>query len=453
MDQLSDTQLKALMGASLTPEQSAAALGHANGQVQNFISTADNQRNASIGVNTQNDPAMAGVGVGSTPASGPVSFLGGLVKDIGAPFARGAANLVNVGKGIMAGPSTPVPTGPVDLPIYGKTQPIGVGGGSFGADLKDTLAQGTLAASSVVPTEGLAAGLAKKPLAVVSNTVKDYLANRTEKKALQSTIDALYTSPTGKKFTQAASQVVTGQREITPASVFREQGLTPDQQTVNLSTRLKGLGLGKDPVKNADSITNAFQETEGKLQTALQGDPSLQYSADREGLIRNLNTVRNDSPEEFRIKDSSLMIDKVVNFANKIIGTKTPDTIGGLREARVTFDSQAKREFPNAFKPDGTIDAKTPAGYAIQKTRDTINEHLYNTAPNGSEIQNLIGHEADLFRAGQAVMTKASEGNGKKAFQQWIEANPKKAAALGGVGTIVGYHELKNVPLLGDILP
>lgn len=283
---------------------------------------------------------------------------------------------------------------------------------------------------------------AVKPLAKfaapLTRPITSYLAKRAEKKAFDASVDAVYSSPTGAKFKKTSGQVLTGQRELTPASMFREQGLTPDQQTVNLATRLKELKLGKDPVKNTQILADDFVATESKLQNALKGDPNIVYSGDRENLIRTLNKVRKESPQEFRIKESASMVDNVVTFANRIVG-KSEDSIGGIRETRKAFDAQAKREFPNAFKPDGTIDTKTPAGYAIKKVRDDINEHLYNTAPNGSEIQGLIGREADLYRAAQVSLEKALKGQGKTSLQQWAKENPGKATLLGfGVTGVAG---------------
>lgn len=277
---------------------------------------------------------------------------------------------------------------------------------------------GALRQSGLVKTLSEKSGLSK------------ILSGRSERKALEATIDAVYNSPTGAKFKKTSGQALAGERELTPASMFREQGLTPDQQTVSLATRLKELGLGKDPVKNSRLLADDFAETETKLQKALTADPEIKYLADKPTLTENLNLIKFEAPQEFRIKDSQSMVNRVVDFGNKVIA-QAEDSIGGIREARKAFDAQAKREFPTAFKSDGTIDTKTPAGFAIKETRDRINAHLYDTAPNGSEIQALIGREADLYRAAQVSFEKAMSGQGKTTIQQWAKDNPGKAALLG----------------------
>lgn len=271
--------------------------------------------------------------------------------------------------------------------------------------------------------------MVKKPLAKLSG----FLTGRADKKATQDSIDAVYNSPTGKKFTQASGQVATGERQVTPASMFREQGLTPDQQTVNLGTRLKDIKLGSNPVKNTETIANAFQDTETKLQSAFDANPGL--SANKPELLSILDTVKTDAPQEFRIRDSQAMINRVVDFAKKTISV-AKDDFRNVRAARTSFDQQAKHEFPNAFKPDGSVDTKTPAGYAIQRARDTINEHIYNTAPNGSEMQGLVGREADLYRAARVSMEKAQAGQGKNWLGQWAKEHPTQAKVLETAGVL-----------------
>ena len=49
-----------------------------------------------------------------------------------------------------------------------------------------------------------------------------------------------------------------------------------------------------------------------------------------------------------------------------------------------------------------------------------MNAHLYDTAPNGSEIQKLIGREADLFRATEAIAPKAAQLQGTSKVGRFI---------------------------------
>ena len=383
--------------------------------------------------------------------------IGGIAKETLKGTAAGLAPVTGGILGAVAGGAVGGPPGAIIGAGAGTAGGYALGQTIKGEDIqaKDVatagavggLAQGT---GGLLTTAGRLIGQGVKKLpgaSKVTSFFEQRAAKKAEEKAVSESIDAVYSSPTGKKFVKTSSQVLGGQREITPASIFREQGLTPDQQTVNLGTRLKELKLGKDPVKNTQILADDFANTETKLQVALKGDPDVIYLADKQTLLGKLNNVKTEAPQEFRIKDSQAMVNRVVDFGNKLVA-KVDDSIGGVRDARIAFDTQAKREFPNAFKPDGTIDTKTPAGYAIKKVRDDINEHLYNTAPNGSEIQTLIGREADLYRAAQVSLEKALKGEGKKALAQWAQENPTKAKILESLGLItiggIGVGILKS---------
>lgn len=425
--------------APMKPDQSATTAGHANGMLSKLIGGVGHFA-------TEAAPTIGAIGGGVLGAAG-----GALV---GGPVGAYAGGVAGAGLGASTGEAIKehVQGQNLDASKIAKEGVVNSAFDAVGGPLLNV--GGKILVSSARPLVAGAGRLLEKGSeatgATVPRVVTDFLAKRAEKKAVDQSIDAVYSSPTGKKFTQASNQVVTGDRQITPASIFREQGLTPDQQTVNLGTRLKDLGLGKDSVKNTDIIAKGMEDTEARLQTELSAHPEI--TANKPVLVSTLDAIKTGAPQEFRIRDSQAMINRAVDFAKKVIST-SDDSIKGVRTARTAFDSQAKREFPTAFKPDGSIDIKTPAGYAIQTARDAINEHLYNTAPNGSEIQALVGREADLYRAGRIAMEKASSGQGKKAFQKWVEENPKKSALIGGIGTMAGYGELKKVPLVGDLLP
>lgn len=324
--------------------------------------------------------------------------------------------------------------------VYAGDKSVAGAATEFGAEAAGVLPIGKAAS--------LGEKLLAKPVSKLTSYVAERAAKKAEEKAVQESIDAVYNSPTGKKFVNTSSQVVKGQRELTPASVFREQGLTPDQQTVNLGTRLKDLGLSsKDPVKNTQKLMAAMDDTETKLQAALKGDPNIKYLADKPTLYTKLADIQKNAPNEFRIGDNPKIVKSVVDFANKTI-QKADDSIEGLRNAVTEFDNQAKRQYPSAYK-DGKIDTKTAAGNTIKNIRDAIREHTYDTAPNGSEVQALIGREADLFRAGEAAFEKAKGGQGEKLWIQWAKAHPKTATAITGLTALEGNKILKDTTGFG----
>lgn len=282
--------------------------------------------------------------------------------------------------------------------------------------------------------QGIAQGLKSDVQDLVSGTKKtaDAAAAKVSKSALDKTVQAVNPDLTGKKLAGAYEDVVKGTRTATSRGLFTEQKLSPGQQAINIATRLQQdvgdaetsvpkITLTGKPVQDLTKLADGMQTTEKQINTLLDGDPSLVYNADKPSLVDALNAIKDKSPREFgSIKESKAVYDDVINYAKETVD-QADDTVKGIREARATFDAAAKKQFPSAYK-DGFIDTKTPAGIAIKAARDTINEHLYNTAPEGSLIQQLIQREADLFRAAQNIAPKAAKLHGTNIIGSALDA-------------------------------
>lgn len=273
------------------------------------------------------------------------------------------------------------------------------------------------------------------PTTLVNSGIKALTATKTAIKALNPIL-------TGNKLVNAYKEVVTAKRIL---STFGRQSLSPKQDIILLGERLKDVITSLNPAKNLKSLAGELKTTETKLNTALEGSSDIVFNADKPTLINKLDGIKTQIPREFKtIKDNKKVFDDVVDFAKETL-KNVKDTIKGLREGRSAFDAQAKLEYPNAFK-EGAIDTSTPAGRAIKFVRDNWNNHLYDTAPNGSEIQQLIGRESDIFRATDAIAPKAAKFNELNKFQQFIKANPVKTKAIGGtVGAGIGYGLLNSI--------
>lgn len=324
----------------------------------------------------------------------------------------------------------------------------GVAGTVLGAE------GGVQAATKVADTAGTVADTVGNTLAPKEAGAGTIAAPKVD---AQSNIDAVNPDLSGKKLTAAYKQTVTGKRSVTPSSAFEEQGLTPDEQTVNVGTRLsqdvplsdgatsKGLNLGPDHVANLKTLGDSMADTETHLTRALDANPDI--DPDTETLKTNLEDLKAKMPREFAsIKDSKSVFNNVVNFAKETIGKAK--NIKSLRNARTTFDSQAKLEYPSAFK-NGSIDLASPAGRAIKTARDAINKHLYDIAPNGSDLQKLVGRESDIYRATDAVAPKAAATHGQSGITKFASKHPRatkliKQAAITGAGA-VGLDEIHKI--------
>lgn len=339
---------------------------------------------------------------------------------------------------------------------------INVGGAAVGSEALDTPVSAVTgavkdgissAADTVTDTASQVAPKIKEAIVGTPGQQATRIAAQAAKDT-NTTITALDPDLKGAKLTAAYKEAITGNRTITPSGVFSEQALSPGQRTVGLGQRLSSdvpltegdnipkVILTKNPVKNTAILRQALTDTETKLTAALRGDPDINYNADKQTLFENLDTARKNAPNEFRIGENKAMTQNVFNFANKV-ASDAEDSIEGLRDARTAFDTQARTQYPNAFNPDGSVNVKTAAGNAVKTARDVFNEHLYNTAPKGSDIQKLIGREADLFQASNPVASKAAAGEGENLISKTINAvktHPKVAA--GAAAYEIAKHTL-----------
>lgn len=373
------------------------------------------------------DEQVIGEGVGTLLAATSGGGLSAGKSAVGNVLAKQATLGQTIGTGAKIGG------------IYGATGAVGSAmeqNKSLGDVAKEGAVGGATGAMYGAGTAGLIHGATKVPSAInkIKSVSKGSPVN-VEAKSLQSSIDAVNPDLTGKKLTNAYKQVATGKRDIIKPSIFHEQGLTPDEKAIGLGTRLHDLKLSnKNHVENLKKLGTGLDDTEVKLTKALDGDPEINFNADKPALYEKLNGIKTEMPREFSaIKDSKSVFNNVVDFAKEITA-KADDSIKGIRQARTKFDSQAMREYPNAYK-DGRVDTATPAGRAIKTVRDSMNEHLYTTAPNGSEIQTLIGREADIFRALDNIAPKAVKGQGKNILLQWAKEHPT-AAKIAGYGVV-----------------
>ena len=283
------------------------------------------------------------------------------------------------------------------------------------------------------PLTGALKGAGKAVMDATGITARRAAAG--EQQQVIDSINALYKEPTGKKFTEALPQILSGERSIRKASIFKGQGLTVDERTAQLGYRLRDLKLGKDNAKNADTLGRAMDVTENELDEALD-EKTLITFADKPGLINKLQKIVDETPEEYRIGDAQLAVNRAVAFAQKLIGDAV-DNPKGVIGARRAFDTQARKQFPNAFKSTG-VDTKTPAGHAIKEIRDTISEHAYELAPEGSRAQELIGREADIYNAARMVLDKAKDDQELRLIAQHLDKHRSLKNAIGFIAFLSG---------------
>lgn len=441
---------------------------------------------------------------GATPDQAPKDgFVKSLVKDAAGIVLRPAANLLNAGAVLDGAPQND-DNAALRLPgavgnYLGNFKPIGTEG-TFGQKVKDVAGQAAKTASYAVGGEGAAdvagaglKGLIKEGIitgakqGAVAGTLGGGGQAATENKSLEqigigsvlggvggsllggtiggvlpvpkaalnrfdpvkiaekaegSAVNALAPKLTGNAETNAYREVVTKGRNLTPSGLFKGANLAPSEQTNMLAKRLSDIPFTENEGKNLNLLRSDLVKTESKLDAALKGDNEIIYNLDKPTLIEKLNGVKDEKPGDF-IGESGKIYDNVIAFGKKMIGD-AEDTIQGGRKARTAFDNETKRKFPTAYK-NGVLNRATPAGHAIGEVRDLINDHIYDVAPNGSEIQKLIGRESDIFRATDIIANKAKRATGGS-VQKFVQDRPvikgainmiKGTGLLGGIGNLI----------------
>lgn len=229
------------------------------------------------------------------------------------------------------------------------------------------------------------------------------------------------------------------------AGLLKRQSSAPSSQVERVAENLKDVLTSKKPLQNLQNLGSAMEKTESKLNGLLVSDKTPVIKQHVSELVLDL---KKNIPREFQaIKDQKNVFNHVIDYADELINGMTKESTGNLkqlREVRIKFDTQAKKEFPSAFK-DGVIDVSTPGGRAIKLVRDTINDHLYEITPQGSELQRLIGREADIFKAAQNIAPKVAKNEGKSLLEK-LSGNIKKHPIItAGVAGYGAYQIGKNV--------
>lgn len=293
---------------------------------------------------------------------------------------------------------------------------------------------------------GLTGGLEENPSgsAAESQATPKTSPEDTIQKNPQKILDATNPEENGKAKIKAYKDVVTGNRTGGETGMLKTQGLDPGTDAVKLSSRLNDIpgyaADGNTHLDNLKALGNNLDTTESKIDEVTSNDTT---TGTKEGLKSELENLKENRPTEFKIKgDNSKLYNKVIDFAKSVVD-KNDENTKGFRDGRTEFDNQAKREFPSAFKPDGSIDTTKPAGAAIKSVRDTYNKYTYDNSSRGEELRGHIQREADIFRAANNIAPKAAAQDGETIIDRFMDTHPglKRGANLAeriGMRTVAG---------------
>lgn len=213
-----------------------------------------------------------------------------------------------------------------------------------------------------------------------------------------------------------------------PRGLFTRQSVSANPETVRIGQNLSDLNFSSNPVRNIKMLGDNV----GKTEQAIQNLPDYATAPlNKAELGQKLEGLKEAIPREYRgIRDSKSIFDDVIDFGKEQLAAADDTIKGGREQGRIAFDQGAKMQYPSAFK-NGHIDMKTPAGRAIKLVRDTFNEHLYETAPQGTELQSLVGREWNLLQAIDNVAGQAVKTHGKNFLGAIIRRHPVLSIILG----------------------
>lgn len=207
--------------------------------------------------------------------------------------------------------------------------------------------------------------------------------------------------------------------------------LTPEEKATAL--KYKSL-LGKDPVKNATSLTSEIAKQDAKVGTFLKENNGIFSKGElRNALSENMKDITDIALPEARV--NKLKQSVIKNFIDGL-DKNDMETLWTNRKA---FDQKIEKAFTGS---------PTLQNEVKKALRMGVQDFIAERTPEGV-YKSSMKEMSQLFRLRDTALTKAIKERGRSGIQAWIKRNPTKAktAALtvgsGLLGT-VGVSLLKD---------
>ncbi len=264
------------------------------------------------------------------------------------------------------------------------------------------------------------------------------------KTPLENATEALTPLEKGKALTKGYKDIAIGEnRTASKTGVLGKQGLEQADRVDELSKRLQDLNLHpNNHVGNLETLGTEFTKTEAAKRASLKNFP---IKGTIEEVTSQVDQLKNQIPQEYRgIKDPTKQFKNVMDFGKRMVEetANDPARIGTgentFMDARINFDSQAKKEFPGAYK-GGAIDTKTPAGQAIKLFRDFMNEYSYANSEDGPNLRKLVNRQADIYKAAENIAPKAAAEHGSNILERITNRHPALKIPLKVIKSAIPY--------------
>lgn len=221
----------------------------------------------------------------------------------------------------------------------------------------------------------------------------------------------------------------------------------PTDRDIAVAETVKDLvSSKKSPINNIRAINSEIARVGEEADSGLKGIGAI-YNDNQ--LTSRLNSAKNDSRVIFGSEKSiENTYDAVIDEFMRI-KAKYPNTVGGLRDARVEFDGVVKQKFPKVFdNPAGTDVARYNA---IVDVRRAVNDYSFDLLPENHPYKKQLETMTNLYAAQKNIAVKTAKtldvGQMQKVMKM-IRQNPLVSGVTGGILTFGAFSGLLTNPLL-----
>lgn len=299
------------------------------------------------------------------------------------------------------------------------------------------------------PTVSKMVGAVTEPVAKLASKavspITNFLIKRAEKKALQSTFDAIAPKLTPTEVREGRKA---GDFSI---STTMMKGAKPNYSTnerfVKTAGAVKNLVKGKSASADYDSVEGALGSEAKNLVKRVRELGKQMPVADTTDLLYRL-----DSKIDEAVGATDLISLRGTPFEQQVVPLKQAllnlvkkhgSTPEGLLASRKEFDQLVRKTWPNLYESD-----HAPMKNAVTTLRRVVNDFVEESLPQGSGFKESLDLQRMYYEAMDSIATKIPDEVRKGGLPKQLLNNPFVKAGIGGaIGAGVvggGINALKS---------
>lgn len=404
-------------------DESQASLAHSQAIADKIVKPTLGSLSAQPVQDVQNvaqGAAKGGIKVLSSGLSGLTKVGGFIEKGLDKVFGTNTAQ--NAQKGAAAIDSFTEQPG---LEYTNTAQKVG---GVIGNIAGGLIAPPTGKAEMAASVAQKAPGVIERAAAPVLSPIKNYLAQRAEKRAVDITVKALTPKLTPKEVRGAATA-----GKGTTGFGGTKIDMTKDKAFMEMANNAKGLVKGKSAVEDINTVRDAIGKEAESLKTQIQ-------AVDHPYTFRELASKLSSTEEPISLRGTPFEKQiKPIKEAAVEIAKGKKGNISGLLDARKEFDELVDRTYPNLWDKENA-----PMRSAITSIRNAMNDFIEANLPEGAGYRESLGKQRMFYDAIDNLATKVPEEIKKGGVVKKILKNPIVQAVGAATGANWVVNKLTN---------